>query len=132
MYLTLQLGIKMEVMLPEEDILNLEKGMRKSYKCIVNALVKIDADKASSSYAADREHILATVRKSKGGIDAVNKMVKDFLRGWYLTTLKEIVEKANKTIPTLANSISILVVLSAHPVTSHKFFKKKNLKLYEF
>ena len=86
----------MEVMLPEEEILNLEKGVRKSHECIINALVKIDAEKASSFYAADREHILAAVRKSKGGIDAVNKMVKDFLRSWYLTTLKEIVVKADK------------------------------------
>ncbi len=95
-FLALLLGIDMEVMLPEQEVVALEAAVRKENKCVLNALTKIDVEKANSFYPADRENILAAVRKSVGGAAAVNKSVADFLRKWYLSALKAIVQKAAK------------------------------------
>ena len=93
-FLALLLGIDMEVMLPEQEVVALEAAVREENECVLNALTKIDVEKANSFFPADRENILAAVRKSVGGAAAVNKNVADFLRKWYLTALKAIVQKA--------------------------------------
>ena len=80
---TIDGGALLDIRLPKEEQLRfitflVEHGTEQ----VVNALVKIDVNRAEAWNHNDRDNILNAVREYPGGASGVNKKIKDSIREW--------------------------------------------------
>ena len=81
-----QRGVELSVNLPAAQRHVFLHDVTSSHKSVVNALIVMDARDATTSRPSDRENIFKAINAVEGGIDALNRAVKNRLRGWYLNT----------------------------------------------
>ena len=70
--------------MPEGEEEKFSTELACDFDVVMEALVRVQAEKAECYSAVDRAMIFGAIKSSKGGFLAVNQRVKDHLRGWLL------------------------------------------------
>lgn len=85
--------VKFTINLPTSQIESMSSAVLKDSECLVQALTDIQAEKADATSKDDLKMIFNVIEKSEGGFAYVNEKVKMFLRTWYMSRLRQLLEK---------------------------------------
>ena len=83
--------VDFQICLPTSERAELKKGISENFNSILDALIKINAEKADSYDKNDRAIIFDAIEQGCG-FDVLNNMVKDQLRKWYVETGADIAD----------------------------------------
>ena len=90
-YSTIASGATMHVMTPSSQQSGFKDAVTDDYEAVMDALVRIDAERSEAAKAKDKEMIFAAVEREVR-FAQLNRSVKDRLREWYLQSAIEIAE----------------------------------------
>ena len=122
--------IQFSIYLPTSEVDGMSRAVTEESDTLVDALAKIQAEKAEAKVIEDRDRIFEVIEQTQGGFYRVNEQVKKGLRDWYVQQMRELLDKRSTeielimTVASVMLSFGFIAEAKSHVDTCLKMIKK--------
>ena len=100
--------VQLTMDIPLNEVEELKEGVIQDFKCVIQALSDIQAQKADATSKSDLEQIFKLISETDGGFSRVNQQVKERLRSWYIDQLKLLIDRTQDHTVLVNNSANVM------------------------